>query len=192
MQSFYFSPISILFIRDRLFVYLYIRTQRIHIIMNKIIVSLLFLIILIGCQQANNKAMQTQIDSLQLQLKKTYKPGFGEFMSSIQIHHEKLWFAGINENWKLADFEINEIKETLDDIQDYCTDRPETKSIAMINLPIDSISHTIQQKNTMQFKNAFIFLTNTCNTCHQATAHEFNKIKIPETVSFSNQEFKLK
>ena len=72
MQSFYFSPISILFIRDRLFVYLYIRTQRIHIIMNKIIVSLLFLIILIGCQQANNKAMQTQIDSLQLQLKKTY------------------------------------------------------------------------------------------------------------------------
>ena len=35
-------------------------------------------------------------------------PGFEEFMSNIQAHHAKLWFAGQNHNWKLADFEIHE------------------------------------------------------------------------------------
>ena len=81
---------------------------------------------LFACNQQVNKTqnLQSQIDSLQSKLNDSYKPGFGEFMSSIQVHHEKLWFAGINQNWKLADFEINEIKESLDDISQYCTDRP--------------------------------------------------------------------
>jgi len=51
----------------------------------------------------------------------SYKPGFGEFMGGIQVHHEKLWFAGTNQNWKLAGFEIHEIKESMDDIRKYCT-----------------------------------------------------------------------
>ena len=36
-------------------------------------------------------------------------------MSSIQTHHAKLWFAGMNANWRLADFEIHEIMESVDD-----------------------------------------------------------------------------
>ena len=37
-------------------------------------------------------------------------------MSGIQVHHEKLWFAGTAKNWRLADFEIHEIMEAVDDI----------------------------------------------------------------------------
>ena len=48
-----------------------------------------------------------------------YTPGLGEFMSGIQVHHEKLWFAGKAGNWQLADFETGEIRETIDDIQKY-------------------------------------------------------------------------
>ena len=155
-----------------------------------IIVSLALSVIACNDQQQPTAHLQSQIDSLQQQLDKTYKPGFGEFMSGIQVHHEKLWFAGINQNWKLADFEINEIKESLEDIQTYCTDRPERKSMAMIDAPIDSISHAIQQKDQSLFKTDFITLTNTCNNCHRATEHAFNVIKIPDTPPFSNQEFK--
>jgi len=148
--------------------------------------------LIIACddQQQTVKQFQSRIDSLQQQIDKSYKPGFGEFMSSIQVHHEKLWFAGINQNWKLADFEINEIKESLEDIQTYCTDRPERKSLTMIDRPLDSISYAIQQKDEALFKKNFITLTNTCNNCHKATEHEFNVIKIPDTPPFSNQEFK--
>jgi len=158
---------------------------------NAILFAGSFCLLLLSCtdQQQNVKTLQSQIDSLQQQLEKSYKPGFGEFMSSIQVHHEKLWFAGINKNWKLADFEINEIKESLEDIEAYCTDRPERKSMSMIDLPVDSIGMAIQQKNDVQFKNSFITLTNTCNNCHKATDHEFNVIKIPDSPPFSNQSF---
>jgi len=148
--------------------------------------------LIIACddQQQTVKQFQSRIDSLQQQIDKSYKPGFGEFMGSIQVHHEKLWFAGINQNWKLADFEIGEIKESLEDIQTYCTDRPERKSLTMIDRPLDSISYAIQQKDEALFKKSFITLTNTCNNCHRTTEHEFNVIKIPDTPPFSNQEFK--
>src|SRR5689334_4746808 len=107
--------------------------------------------------------MQAIIDSLQKQLNETYKPGFGASMSGIQTHHAKLWFSGVNQNWPLADFEVHEIQEALEDIQKFCGDRPESKSIGMINPPIDSINNAIQQKNPQLFKSSFTLLTNTCN-----------------------------
>ena len=160
----------------------------------KCILLLTIVILLWACNSpnSNTQSLQRQIDSLTAQIKKTYKPGFGEFMSGIQVHHNKLWFAGINQNWKLADFEINEIKESLDNIKMYCTDRPETKSIGMIDSSLQSVSNAIQQKNSLQFKNSFHILTTTCNTCHQATGHAFNVITIPSAPPFSNQDFSAK
>ncbi len=61
----------------------------------------------------NNQSLQTQMDSLQNKMQHIYKPGFGGFMSNIQTHYANLWFAGQNKNWKLASFEINEIKKSL-------------------------------------------------------------------------------
>ena len=160
----------------------------------KYIIISIFTIGLFACnrQAGNSQSLQIQIDSLQNKLDHTYKPGFGEFMSSIQTHHAKLWFAGQNQNWELADFEINEIKESLAGIKEYCSDRPETKSIGMIDLAMDSMSIAIQQKSVTQFQSGYILLTNTCNSCHQATNHEFNVIKIPDNPPFSNQDFKVK
>ncbi|HET8574231.1 MAG TPA: hypothetical protein VFL76_10205 [Edaphocola sp.] len=160
----------------------------------KQIVFVLLITTLFACnnQQADKEQrLQFEIDSLQSKLNNGYKPGFGEFMSGIQVHHEKLWFAGINQNWALANFEINEIKESLDDIKKYCTDRPEAKSIDMIDGPLENVSNAIRKKNEADFKSNYIILTNTCNSCHQATQHGFNVITIPTTPPFSNQIFKL-
>ena len=133
--------------------------------------------------------MQSQIDSLKTQLNNVYKPGLGEFMSSIQVHHEKLWFAGKAQNWKLADFEIDEMMEAVDDIKTYASNRPETKYIVMLQLPIDSLDKSIQQKNEAVFTRSFMLLTTTCNNCHMEVHYDFNKVKIPETPPFSNQVF---
>lgn len=150
-------------------------------------------VLISACNEQNNQSqiLQNQIDSLRSKLAETYKPGFGEFMSSIQVHHNKLWFAGKNQNWKLAAFEIDEIKESLGDIKEYCTDRLETKAIGMIDEPLQKVSHSIQQKNITEFESSYTALTSTCNSCHQATQHEFNVIIVPTTPPFSNQNFKL-
>jgi hypothetical protein len=159
--------------------------------MRKLITILPILLLLVACQQGNDtQKMQATIDSLQKQLSETYKPGFGEFMSGIQMHHAKLWFAGQNQNWPLADFEVHEMLESLEDIQKFCSDRPEVKAIGMINPAIDSVNKAISQKDLVSFKSSFTLLTNTCNNCHKATEHGFNVVTIPTSLPVPNQDFK--
>ena len=142
-------------------------------------------------QNGNTQKMQTQIDSLQTKLAHSYKPGFGDYMLGIQIHHAKIWYAGNAQNWPLAEFELGEIKEALDGIKEFCTDRPEVSSLPMIEGPLDSISASVKNKDLSAFKNCFNSLTASCNNCHRATKHEFNVIKLPDSPPFSNQEFKV-
>ncbi|HMU46777.1 MAG TPA: hypothetical protein PKC72_10440 [Chitinophagaceae bacterium] len=163
---------------------------------HKILPALSFFIpiVFFSCNQHTDKAeaLQKRIDSLETRLANSYKPGFGEFMSSIQAHHSKLWFAGQNNNWKLADFEIHEIKETVEAIEMYEKEREESKMIGMIKPALDSVEHSIQQKNPVHFKDSYIFLTNTCNNCHREANFEFNVVKIPDQSPFSNQDFKAR
>ncbi len=154
-------------------------------------IFILVLLHLVSCNSQNNQLqlLQRRTDSLQNELKNTYKPGFGEFMSSIQVHHNKLWFAGINNNWKLADFEVHEIMETLDDIKNYQSERKESRELSMLLPALDTVNNAIQQKNLGQFKAAYVLLTNTCNQCHKSNDFEYNVIKIPDNPPFSNQDF---
>jgi len=145
-----------------------------------------------ACNRSGNqsKQLQARIDSLQQQLDNTYKPGFGEFMAGIQVHHAKLWFAGINTNWELADFEIHEIREAIDGLQKFQSGRKEVSSLPILNPALDSLNASIQEKNLVQFKSSYVLLTNTCNNCHKDVDYPFNDVKIPETPPFSNQVFK--
>ncbi len=147
---------------------------------------------LFACEQNTERTqvLENRIDSLEVKISDVYKPGFGEFMSNIQAHHVKLWFAGQNKNWKLADFEVHEIMETVDNIRKYQTERIESKMIEMIDPALDSVNIAIERKDPELFNSTYVLLTNTCNTCHQATKFEFNIVKIPEAQTFSNQDFK--
>jgi hypothetical protein len=156
---------------------------------------LLFLLLLLfyACTDSQKQmdTMQAKIDSLEKKLDASYTPGFGEFMSNIQVHHAKLWFAGINRNWELADFEINEIKETLQALKEYQSERVETKSLIMIYPALDSVNTAVQKQDANSFKSKFKMLTNTCNQCHRSVNYGFNDVKIPESPPFSNQIFKI-
>lgn len=146
---------------------------------------------LFACDQQTNQtqSLQKQIDSLEKKLENTYKPGFGDFMGSIQAHHSKLWFAGLYENWDLADFEVHELMEAIEDIEKFHEGREETLLIGMIMPPLDSISKAIEQKNTALFNSSYTSLTNTCNQCHKAVDMEYIIVKTPDTPPFSNQDF---
>ena len=121
-----------------------------------------------------------------------YVPGLGEIMTLTQMRHAKLWFAGQNENWGLAEFEVNEIKENLENIKKYQSERKEAQMVIMINPAIDSVSLAIQQKDPVLFKTTFTSLTNRCNSCHKLVNYSFNQVKVPDTPPFSNQDFSIK
>lgn len=162
--------------------------------MKQAILFFSILFFLFACNASSTQILQLQnkVDSLQLALKETYKPGLGEFMSSIQVHHEKLYFAGQNQNWKLADFEIHEIMEAVNDIQHYAGERTEVKELPMLLPALDSMNAAIKKQDKNLFNKNFIDLTNTCNECHKAVNYGFNLVKIPETPPFSNQVFSIK
>ena len=145
------------------------------------------LLFIIACN--NSEKLQEQIDSLQAQSINAYKPGLGEFMLNIQIHHAKLWFAGKNKNWKLAEFELNEITETLEAIQKYEKERKEIQSLPVVHPAMDSVKSAISQQNLNLFLRNFTFLTNTCNACHQSVKFDFNVVQIPSSPPFTNQNF---
>jgi molecular chaperone GrpE (heat shock protein) len=160
----------------------------------KTIISIFLFFALISCKQQTNEIskLQERIKVLEAQVANSYKPGFGELMSSVQAHHAKLWFAGIHKNWKLAEFEVHEITEVLDDVKKYQNEREESKFIDMMLPALDSITSAIKNKEVTSFKNSYIFLTNTCNNCHLETKFEYNIVKIPEIQQYSNQDFSLK
>jgi len=158
--------------------------------MKKAIVPLLAAFIAIACRQ-NDKThnLEARVDSLQQKLAMSYSPGFGEFMSAIQVHHAKLWFAGTAQNWELAGFEMKEIQENMDALQKYVTDRPETKSLPELKPSLDSLQLAIEKKDVTGFKRSYSLLTTACNTCHQAVHFSYNRIKIPDSPPFTNQDF---
>src|SRR5690554_6636417 len=97
-----------------------------------LLITLTFGLFACNQQTDNTKELEERIERLEEKLADSYKPGFGDFMRSIQGHHSKLWFAGKNENWELADFEVHELMETIEDIMEYQAGRKETEMIKMI------------------------------------------------------------
>ena len=146
---------------------------------------------LFSCKQKTDqiKVLQNRIDSLEIKLNNMYKPGYGELMGNIQSHHSKLWFAGQNRNWKLAAFEIKELREIIADILKYQKEREESKIIEIINPELDSIDLAVKQENSVLFVHSYKQLTNSCNNCHRLTNFGFNVVKVPDNSPFSNQDF---
>lgn len=117
-----------------------------------------------------------------------YAPGLGEIMGGIQTHHAKLWFAAAHQNWGLAQYEIDELKERFEQARNI-EERPEVKMIPIIYPAIDSVNVAIRDRDTVKFHAAFRLLTATCNSCHTSNNFSFNVITIPTAPPVTNQDF---
>jgi hypothetical protein len=129
-----------------------------------------------------------------------FKPLFDDLMTMlIQPRHIKLWAAGQQQNWTLAAFELNELRTAFDRIAATIPKYgPQNVNlgptfISMMSSPIMAINSAINGKNLQQFNTAYLDLTNTCTSCHQALNHPFLVIKVPDAsalTNFANQDFR--
>ncbi len=105
-------------------------------------------------------------------------------MSFMQYFGTKLYFAGIEENWELADFYSHELEETAEDVVDanfeYHGYDISQLLEAMLYPAIESLEEAIDAKDLDLFKNNYQTLLNSCNACHAATGYPFLKMKTPE------------
>jgi hypothetical protein len=162
------------------------------------LISPLFTVILFsaalfaGCvnHTEDARSLQQQLDSLRTSLNSLYKPGMGELMSNIQLHHSKLWVAGENKNWALAEYNESLIQSAFKKIQLYHGKQPEAKAAFMFFPAMDSIAKAISEKNKVSFERSFRLMTVTCNNCHAVTNHPFNVITIPKIPPVTDQDFR--
>ena len=124
-----------------------------------------------------------------------YSPGLGELMSLNQMRHVKLWFAGEAGSWKLAAYELDELKEGFDDVVRY---HPEHKDSPVpigeavrriMTEPLAEVGRAVEKGDREGFVRAYDALTDGCNRCHQATNFGFNVVQRPTSNPYSNQVF---
>jgi hypothetical protein len=166
--------------------------------MKKLIPGLLAPFLLAGCAQQQNSntnstaMLETQITQLKAQVD-DLKPGLGEIMGVIQQHHAKLYYAGTKSNWPLADYELGEIQEALDDAIKF---NPTFKGAAVADLvpvltkaSLQQVHAAIEKKDKKSFVAAYNSLSASCSNCHKAANHPFVQIQVPTEAQFSDQNF---
>jgi len=135
-------------------------------------------------------ALKKEIAALK---KESYHPELGEQMLGIQIRHARLWFAGEAQNWNLAAFEIQELKEAFDAVveqnPEHAIFQPDKLSDilpAMTNAPIKALRDAVDHSSKPEFEKAFDSLSAACTGCHHVAGNDFLVIQRPTTPILDN------
>jgi hypothetical protein len=126
-----------------------------------------------------------------------FKPGFDDLMTMlVQPRHLKLYYAGQEENWILARFQLNELRAAFGRIGDTIPDFgffPVDDAVEATMLePMDAMLAAVNASDRAEFDRAYVTLTAACNACHEAMHFPFLVVKIPDTdaaASYANQDF---
>jgi hypothetical protein len=118
-------------------------------------------------------------------------PRLADIMATTQLRHLKLWFAGREKNWTLANYELAQIKISFQDALRIYPNVP-AADMTIMTRPATAIDAAIQTKDAAKFTAGFGELTTACNVCHRSQGMAFIAIKVPTSSPFSNQSFTQK
>ena len=113
-------------------------------------------------------------------------PKIGEIMVSQQMRHIKLWFAGRDGNWPLADYELDQLKDGFDDVNRQLGGDTVEKAVGA---PLATLEKAVDAKDRAAFMRAFDALSAGCNSCHRTLDHAFIVIQRPAALPYSDQAF---
>jgi hypothetical protein len=113
-------------------------------------------------------------------------PKISDIMAQQQRRHIKLWFAGRSGNWPLADYEIDELKDGFEEVNEQFGGDTVEKAVGA---PIAAVEKAIEAKDRAAFTSAFDKLTAGCNGCHRLLDHSFIIIQRPTLLPYSDQSF---
>lgn len=140
--------------------------------------------------RAEIAALRKEIAELK---KSVYRPELGEQMLGIQIRHARLWFAGQAQNWTLAAFELQEIKEAFDAVveqnPEHAIFQPQRLADilpAMTKAPVTALRDAIDHGSKVEFERAYDGLSAACTACHHTAGNDFLVIERPKTPLLDN------
>lgn len=153
--------------------------------MKTIMISTVFYFFSIAILSCNTQPApdgnRSAIDSLN-KIINQLKPGLGEFMLQIKYHHDSLGKAILEKDYERAAYEVDEIKETTEKIQQLnITNDKLQKPFSIfydkyLQAPLNVLADAASKKDDAALKTNFISLTNNCNSCHHENNMAFMKI----------------
>ena len=124
---------------------------------------------------------------------KEQTPGLGEYMTTIQLHAGKLWFAAKASNWELAQYELDELKETMEAAKGLNAEKNGVKISGVLDSVLQTqvaqLAETIKQKNQSEFQKSYDETLSACNGCHTEAGYKFIHIVRPTAPPVTNQRW---
>jgi hypothetical protein len=126
---------------------------------------------------------------------KELTPGLGEYMTIIQLHAAKLWFAAKASNWELADYELHELEETMETVKKLNVHKNGIKISslmeAILQTQIAELEKSIEQKRYPAFEKSYDETLSACNGCHSEAGYKFIRIIRPAAPPVTNQKWEF-
>jgi hypothetical protein len=143
-----------------------------------------------GLAALQDSLKRTQAD---LASSKELAPGLGEYMTTIQLHAGKLWFAAKAANWQLAQYELNELKETMEAAKALNAEKNGVKISnvldSVLQTQVAELDKSIKSKSPADFQKSYDDALSACNGCHTETGHKFIQIVRPSAPPVTNQKW---
>jgi cytochrome c553 len=105
--------------------------------------------------------------------------GFDITMMQTSYRYNEIYWAGQDENWGYADYQLHEMLEGL---EDGFVRRPEREASAaqFVDQAAPRLLQAIEAGDKAAFQESFIRFASSCNTCHAMEDMPFIQVIIPE------------
>ena len=150
--------------------------------------------------QGNAGGLATLQDALkrveaELATAKESMPGLGDYMTTIQLHVGKLWFAAKASNWELANYELDELKETMEAAKALNAEKNGVKISAVLDsvlqTQIADLAESIEHRSPVGLQKSYDETLSACNGCHTEAGYKFIHIIRPSAPPVTNQRWEL-
>ena len=126
-----------------------------------------------------------------------YRPSLADLMSTtVQPRHIKLAFAGREQNWVFAAYELKQLSDAFDKLSVQWPQWRQQRIVELVETivrdPLFEMDNAIKDKNEDEFAESYTHLTEACNACHQAALMTPIVIQDPKESMFPDQDFRAK
>lgn len=117
----------------------------------------------------------------------------GQQMLELQIRHARLWQATQARNWMLAQFQLAELRESLNGVVelngDHAALQPRLLSDVLpekMTPALDRMQEAVDEQDAAGLDSAYDAISAACTDCHAASSHGFLVIQRPRTPMLDN------
>jgi hypothetical protein len=104
--------------------------------------------------------------------------GFDNAMIETGYRYQELYWAGQDENWEYADYQLEKIKIAIENGLERRPKRAKSSEHFLTNV-LPEMKKSLEKKDTAIFNKVFQTLTINCNSCHAMEKVPFFNVRIP-------------